>query len=154
VGKLLGPGRCGTFSAFVAMPTAVTAPLLAASLLLAAACGRSERDPESVLRSFLSAAARGDGAVALDLLAQGTATAWQTRLETARQAAGIAGPVTREAVVAALDVRLTRGIDTVKVATNDGARALVDVVDHQGRSERFTLVREGELWRVVLPAPK
>lgn len=127
--------------------------LLAATLLLAAACAREPAGPEATYRALTRAVAERDEDAAWSLLSRRTQDWLEDRArEASRAAPGVVAAGGRRLLLgdAALAVRAPSVIEKV---SDDGSTAVLSVQSPGGAPARVTMVREGGGWRLDLPAP-
>lgn len=126
-------------------------PLVLAVLLLAAAC-RRDLGPDAQYRAFAAAARSGDAAAVWSMLSEGSRAALDERAKAlaARVPPGVVSPSGRDLVLGDLSARAPRPKSVVVV--RESRDAAVVAVEVEGEPPReVTLVREGGVWRVVLP---
>jgi hypothetical protein len=120
-------------------------------LVLAAGC-RGEPGPADRYRTFAAAARRGDGDAVWSMLSEGSRAALDARAKAlaARVPAGVVPGSGRELVLGGLSARAPRpGQVLVVRESRDTAVVAVEVEGEPPRE--VMLVREGGVWRVVVP---
>jgi hypothetical protein len=125
---------------------------LALALVLAAAGCRSEMGPADRYRAFAAAARSGDADTVWSMLSEGSRAALDARAKAlaARAPAGVVPSSGRELVLGDLSARAPRpGQVLVVRESRDTAVVAVEVEGQPPRE--VTLVREGGVWRVVVP---
>jgi hypothetical protein len=125
--------------------------LLALALLLSPAGCRREAGPAERYAAFAAAARDGDAEAVWSMLSGGSRAAFQARARAlAERAPGVVAPTARQLVLGDLAPRARRPRSVVVV--RESREAAVVAVEVEGSAAReVSLVREGGLWRVVVP---
>jgi hypothetical protein len=134
----------------------VIRPALLAVLLCACTSGSpppGAAGPLEAAQDFAAAIQRGDAASAYALLSTRTQKEADAIAARARAAAGDAGTAPASGRQMLLSSALPQGKIEVHRISQQTDKALVEVADASGRSQRFRVVRENGVWRLDLDLP-
>jgi hypothetical protein len=125
---------------------------LALVLAIAAAGCRRQAGPDASYRAFAAAAQRGDADTVWAMLSERSRAAVEGRAKAlaARAPAGLVPSSGRDLILGDLSARAARP-SSVVVVRESRDQAVVAVEVEGEPSREVTLVREGGVWRVVVP---
>jgi hypothetical protein len=126
--------------------------LLALALLLAAAGCRRDVGPAERYSAFAAAAREGNAEAVWSMLSQASRDAVEARARAlaAQAPGGVVATSGRQLVLGDLAPRASRPRSVVVVRESRDAAVVAVEVEGQGTRE-VSLVREGGVWRVVVP---
>ncbi len=145
-------GEAGERICFVRMPIRL---VLALAVLLASAGCRRDEGPADRYRAFAAAARDGNAAAVWSMLSEPSRAELDRRARevSARAPAGVIPSTGRELVLGDLSARAPKPRSVVVLRESRDA-AVVAVEVEGGPAREVSLVREGGVWRVVVPFGK
>jgi hypothetical protein len=117
------------------------------------ACTAKESEPIVIARAYVGATLSGDSAQMIELLDGSVVAALESAAQRATDQIGGRRTIAAEEILQVTRTNPFFVIDSIQEISNDGERAVVEVIGVSGESVRLDLVRSESGWRVWLRVP-